>query len=115
MERARDVAAELARQMQRHPEGLMITIEPYTRPKTRSQTAKIHVLINALADHLGYHRADMKEICKREYWPTKEIQLREKSVLIPKSTADLDKSEASLVIDKLMHVIGELEIPLKGD
>lgn len=113
IDRARAVAGELARQMQKHPEGIVVEIKPYTRPKTRSQVAKIHAMIGDMADQLGYERTDMKEILKREYWPTKIVQLRTKDVCIPKSTAELSREEASMVIERMNHVAAECHIVLK--
>lgn len=115
LDQARAAAAELGRQWQKFSnEGLMLTIEPYYRPSSRSQKSKIHAMLNDMADHLGYERRDFKELSKAEYWPTKTIALREKSVTIPKSTAELTKEEASLVIEKLLYICGEYDIHI-GD
>lgn len=115
-ERAVAVAAEVTRQFSRHRErGLMVTIEPYYRPHTRSQTAKVHVMIAEMADALGYTRAELKEVLKQELWPMKEVRFRTGSVAVPKSTAELTREEASAVIERLIQVAAEMGVTLKDE
>jgi hypothetical protein len=116
IDQARSTAAEIGRQWSRFSErGLVVTIEPYRKPHTRSQTAKIHVMLGEMADHLGYDRTEFKEVCKREYWPQKQVQLRKTIVVIPKSTAELTREEASIVIERLLHICAEYNIPIDGE
>lgn len=116
LDRAKAAATLLAKEYLKHKErGLMVTIEPYSRPATRSQGSKIHAMLADLADGLGYHRDEMKEVCKRLYWPVKEVNLRTGPMTIPKSTAELSVEEGSLVIEKLHHIAAECGVTLKGD
>lgn len=116
VDQARNAAAEIARQLGRCPDGIMVSIVPYQPPKSRKQDGKIHAMISDLADHTGHERDEMKEIVKAMFWP---VQVSAgpggSEVAHAKSTAQLTREEASVVIERLYQLAAEYGVTLKED
>lgn len=96
---------------------LMVEVGPWKPPRTVSQGAKIHAAIQELAQLAGYAdwRGELKPAIKEAYYPHKQVPLgAEGHVLVPKSTSELTREEASEVIEKILMLASEMGFTLQG-
>lgn len=62
------------------------------RKKKRSLNQNAYywgVVVDMLAEHLGYFPEEIHEVLKQKFLPKKEIQIMNKNVIIPESTTQL--------------------------
>ena len=85
-----------------------VSVEPFKRPRTNPQNAKIHAMIRDLALHTGYTEAMMKEIVKAQFAPLRAVVLNGKEVSIPKGTSDMTVDECGDFIERLYELGAEL-------
>ncbi len=88
-----------------------VTIEPFKRPRTNPQNAKLHAMIRELAQHTGYTEKEMKDVAKAAYYPSKHLKRpghQPTKYVVPKSTAELNVEEASEVVERLYQLGAEI-------
>lgn len=82
-----------------------IYMKPFRRRRTLDQNAKMHAMIRTLALHLGYSESEMKNVLKSEYGPVVKVELGDRQVIVPKSTADYDVAECGEMIE-IINMVG---------
>ena len=91
----------------------------YVHPKTQKQNSTAHMLLNKLADEIGYERALFKRQFKSTYGAYEEVVGIDKVARIePKSLEDYDKEEISKFIDMILFVASDfygIVMEIKGE
>ena len=86
-----------------------ITVEwkEYKPPRTLSQNRKVHAMLTDLANFTG--DKNIKQWIKQmEFWPQVYVEHFGQGKTIPKSEADLEREESSIVIDHLYMIGADL-------
>ena len=108
-----EIARELKGNMNGKPHTL--TLEPFKRPRTNDQNAKLHVMIRELAIHTGHAESDIKEYLKDEFGFHKSIEIAGKSKSIPKGSSEWSVDECSQMIERLYQIAAEIGCKFGGD
>lgn len=85
-----------------------ITVKRFHRPRTLEQNAKLHAMINELADHCGYTASEMKDIVKAEFAKEVERRIANRSIRIPQPTSEMTVMDMSEMIERLYQLGAEV-------
>lgn len=89
-------------------EPKLLEVKRYKPPRSLSQNAKLHVMVNELANHVGYSPSELKEWVKREYGVYQEITILGSTTNIPLSTTSYTKQQMAELIGHIERIGAEL-------
>ena len=94
-----DALAELVRGEKK----MMVEFKPFKPPRTRSQSRKIHAMMNEMGGFTGDENIKMW-IKGMDFWPTEYKEHFGDPKIVAKSEASLSKEEESIIIERLYQL-----------
>ena len=86
---------------------LMVTIAKFRHPKTHTQNAKLHAMIDELAMHIGYTSGELKAYLKEELGPHRIVKVGNDECRVPLSVSEYSREQVSAMIEHLYRIAAE--------
>jgi hypothetical protein len=112
-EQGKACVAKIRELWKEHSEkGLTVTIEPYRAPASNRQTSKLFLMLAELARETGNDEWDLRHWFRNVHFPHMVIRLKETEIVEIKEWKDLNKEEASALIERVYQLAAESNITL---
>ena len=117
---AHDLTQTIRELVNRYPNGVAVTVEPYCLPRTREQNALLHVLIRRLSEQSGFPEEALKDWIKdiavghgypveRDEWGN---PIEKNGTYVPISSANANIAQMKMLIDACYSVALRYDIVL---
>lgn len=77
-----------------------VTVSQFHGKRTLEQNDRFHAIIAAVAQETGNDPSALKAWAKQEWGPRLEVKVGERTVMVPKSSADFTVAEMAEVMDR---------------
>lgn len=77
-----------------------VTVSQFHGKRTLEQNDRFHAIIAAVAEETGNDPSALKAWAKQEWGPKLEVKVGDRTVMVPKSSADFTVEEMGTVMDR---------------